>query len=36
MRRRTLQGKKIKLKGPDKKLVWEARQVTKDFGLCQS
>jgi hypothetical protein len=33
--RMKLQGKKIKLKGPDKKLVWEARSVAKDFGACQ-
>lgn len=33
--RMRLQGKKIKPKGPDKTLVWETRQVNKDFGLCQ-
>ena len=30
-----VQGKKAKSKGPDKMLVWEARKVTKDFGVCQ-
>ena len=30
-----LQGKKAKSNGPDKTLVWEARKVTKDFGVCQ-
>ncbi len=29
-----LQGKKVKLKGPDKTLAWEAKKVTKDFGVC--
>ncbi len=33
--RMRLQGKKAKSKGPDKTLVWEAREVTKDFGVCQ-
>ena len=31
----TLQGKKVKSKGTDKTLVWEAKRVTKDFGACQ-
>jgi anti-sigma-K factor RskA len=31
----TLQGKKVKPKGSDKTLVWEAKRVTKDFGACQ-
>jgi hypothetical protein len=31
----TLQGKKIKPKGTDKTLTWEAKNVTKDFGVCQ-
>jgi hypothetical protein len=31
-----LQGKKVKPKGPDKTLVWEAKKVTKDFGVCQA
>jgi hypothetical protein len=31
--RMTLQGKKVK--GPDKTRVWEAREVIKDFGVCQ-
>jgi hypothetical protein len=30
-----LRGKKIKSKGPDKTLVWEAGTVAKDFGVCQ-
>jgi hypothetical protein len=29
-----LQGKKVKPKGPDKTLVWEAKKVIKDFGVC--
>jgi hypothetical protein len=33
--RMKLQGKKVKPKGPDKTLVWEAKEVTKDFGACQ-
>jgi hypothetical protein len=33
--RMTLQGKKIKPKGTDKTLTWEAKNVTKDFGVCQ-
>ena len=33
--RMKLQGRKAKPKGPDKTLVWEAREVTKDFGVCQ-
>lgn len=33
--RMTLQGKKIKTKDAAKTLVWETKQVTKDFGLCQ-
>jgi hypothetical protein len=31
----TLEGKKVKPKGADKTLVWEAKRVTKDFGACQ-
>jgi hypothetical protein len=31
----TLQGKKAKPKGSDKTLTWEAKNVTKDFGVCQ-
>lgn len=31
----TLQGKKVRPKGSDKTLVWEAKRVTKDFGACQ-
>jgi hypothetical protein len=30
-----LLGKKVKQKGPDKPLVWEAREVTNDFGGCR-
>jgi hypothetical protein len=33
--RMRLQGKKVKPKGPDKTLVWEIREVKRDFGLCQ-
>jgi len=33
--RMKLHGKKLKLKGPDKNIVWEARGVVKDFGVCQ-
>jgi len=33
--RMKLQGKKVKSKGADKALVWEAKAVTKDFGVCQ-
>jgi hypothetical protein len=29
-----LHGQKIKSEGPDKTLVWEAGEVTKDFGVC--
>jgi hypothetical protein len=33
--RMKLQGKKVKSKGADKTLVWEAKAVAKDFGVCQ-
>ena len=33
--RMKLQGKKAKSKGADKTLVWEAKKVTKEFGVCQ-
>jgi hypothetical protein len=33
--RMRLQGKKVKPKDPDKTLVWETREVKRDFGLCQ-
>jgi hypothetical protein len=33
--RMKLRGKKIKSKSPDKKLVWEAGSVAKDFGVCR-
>jgi hypothetical protein len=32
--RMKLQGKKVKPKAPDKTLVWEARQVAKNYGTC--
>jgi hypothetical protein len=32
--RMKLQGKKVKSKGPDKTLAWEAKKVAKDFGAC--
>ena len=31
----TLQGKKIQTKDTGKILVWETKQKTKDFGVCQ-
>jgi hypothetical protein len=30
-----LQGLIVKSKVPDKTLVWEAKEVTNDFGVCQ-
>jgi hypothetical protein len=33
--RMKLHGKKIKSKGPDKTPLWEARDVARDFGVCQ-
>ncbi len=33
--RMKLQGRKVNPKGPDKTLVWEARDATKDLGVCQ-
>jgi len=33
--RMTLQGKKTKAKEAGKTLVWETKQVVKDFGVCQ-
>ena len=33
--RMKLQGKKVKSKGADKTIVWEAKAVAKDFGVCQ-
>jgi hypothetical protein len=30
-----LRGKNIKLKDSDQKLIWEAKRVVKDFGVCQ-
>jgi hypothetical protein len=33
--RMKLQGKKVKSKGDEKTRVWEAKAVTKDFGVCQ-
>jgi hypothetical protein len=32
--RMKLQGKKVKPKAPDKTLVWEATQVSKNYGAC--
>jgi hypothetical protein len=32
--RMKLKGKKVKPKGPDKALVWEASQVSKNYGAC--
>jgi hypothetical protein len=29
-----LNGRKVKAKSPDKALVWEAKAVAKDFGVC--
>jgi len=33
--RMRLLGKKVKPKGSDKTRVWEAKEVIKDFGVCQ-
>jgi hypothetical protein len=33
--RMKLHGKRVKSKGPDRKLVWETKNVEKDFGVCQ-
>jgi hypothetical protein len=33
--RMKLEGKKVKPKSPDKTFVWEAKEVIKDFGVCQ-
>jgi hypothetical protein len=33
--RMKLQGKKVKSKGADHTVVWEAKAVAKDFGVCQ-
>lgn len=33
--RMKLQGRKVKSKDADKTVVWEAKAVTKDFGVCQ-
>jgi hypothetical protein len=33
--RMKLEGKKVKLKSPDKTFVWEAKEEIKDFGVCQ-
>jgi hypothetical protein len=30
-----LEGKRVKPKSPDKTFVWEAKEVIKDFGVCQ-
>jgi len=29
------EGKNLKSKDGDKTLVWEARKVTKDYGVCR-
>ena len=33
--RMTLQGKKIKSQDAGKTLLWETKQVAKDFGVCR-
>jgi hypothetical protein len=33
--RMQLEGKKVKSKGPEKRLGWETKAVIKDFGVCQ-
>jgi len=33
--RMKLKGAKVKPQGPDKRLVWETRDVAKDFGACR-
>ncbi len=33
--RMKLHGKRVKSKGPDKKLVWETKSVENDFGVCR-
>jgi hypothetical protein len=33
--RMKLEGKKVKPKSPDETFVWEAKEVIKDFGVCQ-
>ena len=33
--RMKLQGKKVKSKGADKTMVWQAKAVATDFGVCQ-
>ena len=33
--RTRLQGKKIKPKNHDKTIVWEVKEVSRDFGVCQ-
>jgi hypothetical protein len=33
--RMKLHGKRVKSKGPDKALIWETKNVAKDFGVCQ-
>jgi hypothetical protein len=32
--RMKLRGQKLKPKGPDKTLIWEAKEVSKDLGVC--
>ena len=33
--RMKLEGKGVKAKSPEKRRVWETKQVIKDFGVCQ-
>jgi hypothetical protein len=33
--RMRLEGKKVKPKGSNQTFVWEAKEVIKDFGVCQ-
>jgi hypothetical protein len=33
--RMKLEGKRLNAKGADKSRVWEAKEVIKDFGVCQ-
>lgn len=33
--RMKLHGKRVKSKSPDKMLVWETKDVVKDYGVCQ-
>jgi hypothetical protein len=33
--RMKLRGRRVRLAGPDKTRLWEAKEVLKDFGVCQ-